>query len=67
MDGARKHYGVHQEVFCQQIATRMLIHSLATCLAELHQQLHGAAQGLEYIHRAGLVHGDLKGVGVFSF
>ena len=26
------------------------------------QQLHGAAQGLKYIHDANLIHGDLKGV-----
>ena len=44
----------------------MLLHSVATSLAELRRQLHGAAQGLKYIHRAGLIHGDLKGVGVFS-
>ena len=27
--------------------------------------MHGAAQGLEYLHGANLVHGDLKGVSVF--
>jgi len=30
-------------------------------------QLHGAAQGLKYLHGASLVHGDLKGVSVFLF
>ena len=29
------------------------------------QQLHDAAQGLKYLHSAGLSHGDLKGVSTF--
>ena len=29
------------------------------------KQLHGAAQGLKYLHDANLIHGDLKGVSVF--
>jgi len=35
----------------------------ATPFTEVQQQLHGAAQGLEYIHSAGLAHGRLSGVG----
>jgi len=35
--------------------------------AKIREQLHGAAQGLKYLHGASLVHGDLKGVGLFSF
>ena len=38
-----------------------------TSFNNTRQQLHGAAQGLKYIHDAGFAHGDLKGVGVFSF
>jgi len=38
-----------------------------TPFAKIQQQLHGAAQGLEYLHSAHLTHGDLKGVGVSSF
>ena len=38
---------------------------LSPFFAEVLQQLHEAALGLEYIHGAGLTHGDLKGVGVF--
>jgi len=29
--------------------------------------LHGAAQGLEYLHGASIAHGDLKGVSILSF
>jgi len=29
--------------------------------------LHGAAQGLKYLHGANLPHGNLKGVGITSF
>jgi len=33
----------------------------------MREQLHGAAQGLSYLHDyADLTHGDLKGVGVYS-
>ena len=31
-----------------------------------NKQLHGAAQGLEYLHGASLTHGDLKGVSFSS-
>ena len=31
---------------------------------ELWRQLQGAAEGLEYLHGASLVHGDLKGVSI---
>ena len=36
-------------------------------LTKTRQQLHGAAQGLQYLHGASLTHGDLKGVGVSAF
>ena len=36
-------------------------------LLKFKRQLHGAAQGLEYLHGVNLAHGDLKGVGVSSF
>jgi len=36
----------------------------AAPFTKTRQQLHGAAQGLKYLHGANLVHGDLKGVGV---
>jgi len=37
----------------------------ATPFTEVRKQLHGAAQGLSYLHDcAGLTHGDLKGVSV---
>jgi len=40
---------------------------LATPFTEMRKQLHGAAQGLSYLHdRVGLTHGDLKGVSVFA-
>ena len=34
---------------------------------KLLPQLQGAAEGLEYLHGASLIHGDLKGVGICSF
>ena len=40
---------------------------LVTPFTEMREQLHGAAQGLSYLHDcAGLTHGDLKGVSVFA-
>ena len=40
---------------------------LAAPFTEMRGQLHGAAQGLSYLHDcAGLTHGDLKGVSVFA-
>jgi len=37
-------------------------------LLRCDKQLHGAAQGLSYLHECvGLAHGDLKGVGFSSF
>ncbi|KAF9643108.1 kinase-like protein [Thelephora ganbajun] len=36
----------------------------ATPLAIIQQQLHGAAQGLEYLHGANLTHGDIKGANI---
>ena len=41
--------------------------SPATSFVKIRQQLHGAAQGLEYLHGARLIHGDLKGVGISMF
>ena len=38
-----------------------------TSSTELQQQLHGAAQGLKYLHEVGLTHGDLKGVSFSLF
>ena len=35
--------------------------------ADAKQQLHGAAQGLEYLHDNGIVHGNLMGVRIPSF
>jgi len=40
---------------------------LAASFAKIQWQLHGAAQGLKYLHDADLMHGDLKGVGVSLF
>jgi len=37
-----------------------------TSFTEMSSKLHGAAQGLKYLHRANLVHGDVKGVSVSS-
>ena len=37
-----------------------------TSFTKMRQQLHGAAQGLKYLHGANLTHGDLKGVSVTS-
>jgi len=39
----------------------------ATSSTNARPQLHGAAQGLKYLHGARLAHGDLKGVGAFPF
>jgi len=39
----------------------------AASVAKMREQLHGAAQGLEYLHGCGFAHGDLKGVGVSLF
>lgn len=33
----------------------------------LVRQLHDISKGLDYIHRQGIVHGDLKAVNVFVF
>jgi serine/threonine protein kinase len=41
--------------------------SPTTSFIKMQRQLHGAAQGLKYLHGSGLTHGDLKGVGVSSF
>lgn len=38
----------------------------ATQFTEKRRQLHGAAQGLKYIHNARLAHGGLNGVGTSS-
>jgi len=38
-----------------------------TSFTNTRRQLHGAAQGLKYLHGARLAHGDLKGVGAFPF
>jgi len=38
----------------------------ATSFTKISQQLYGAAQGLKYLHRANLVHGDIKGVRITS-
>jgi len=40
---------------------------LNASFAKIQWQLHGAAQGLKYLHDANLTHGDLKGVGVSPF
>ena len=40
---------------------------LTVSFTKIQGQLHGAAQGLEYLHGVGLTHGDLKGVGVSQF
>jgi hypothetical protein len=39
---------------------------LSTSFIKMRRQLHGAAQGLQYLHSVNLVHGDLKGVSVSS-
>ena len=46
-------------------APSLVISSLSDFLADCsYQQLHGAAQGLNYLHDLGLAHGDMKGVRV---
>ena len=45
----------------------MRLRSSSDSFTKMQQkQLHGAAEGLKYLHGANLVHGDLKGVSAFS-
>jgi len=67
MDGAWKYYGIHQQEPRQQAGTCTPLHFPATSITKLRWQLHGAAQGLKYLHGVSLVHGDLKGVSVPPF
>ena len=41
-------------------------HLPAAFPTKTQQQLHDAAQGLEYLHGTGLSHGDIKGVSTFN-
>lgn len=60
-----KHGNIMEYIAHNHVNRLQLVRHLAfstTLLMELSQQLHGAGQGLEYLHGASLTHGDIKGV-----